>query len=156
MASISDHYISFFLSMRRYRVSHNALPKKITRKYSNNYYFVSLKIYGIPYIKKTRNSVKFRGFSRNYMTRNSGEFRRNFSQFRTEYGIDGSKKTGGIPCRRNSVDTLGMHKVSIITGNSSPPPSQFIMNLITELNENCQAGLDPDPNLSHGKVLAST
>jgi hypothetical protein len=26
------------------------------------------------------------------MTRNSGEFRRNFSQFRTEYGIDGSKK----------------------------------------------------------------
>jgi hypothetical protein len=39
-------------------------------------------------------------------SRNSAEFRRNFSQFRTEYGIDGSKKTDGIPCRRNSVDTL--------------------------------------------------
>jgi hypothetical protein len=56
--------------------------------------------------KKSQNSVKFRGISRNYKTRNSAEFRRNFSQFRTEYGIDGSKKTDGIPCRRNSVDTL--------------------------------------------------
>jgi hypothetical protein len=42
--------------------------------------------------KKSRNSVKFRGISRNYMTWNSAEFRRNFNQFRTEYGIDGSKK----------------------------------------------------------------
>jgi hypothetical protein len=50
--------------------------------------------------KKSRNSVKFRGISRNYRTRNSVEFRRNFSQFRTEYGIDGSKKN-----RRNSVST---------------------------------------------------
>ncbi len=50
--------------------------------------------------KKSRNSVKFRGISWNYRTRNSGEFRRNFSQFRTEYGIDGSKKN-----RRNSVST---------------------------------------------------
>ena len=48
--------------------------------------------------KKSRNSVKFRGISRNYMTRSSAEFRRNCSQFRTEYGIDGSKKN-----RRNSV-----------------------------------------------------
>jgi hypothetical protein len=62
--------------------------KKITKKYSNNY------------LKKVTESVKFRGISRNYMTRNSGEFRRNFSQFRTEYGIDGSKKN-----RRNSVST---------------------------------------------------
>jgi hypothetical protein len=56
--------------------------------------------------KKSRNSVKSRGISRNYPTRNSSEFRRNFCQFRTEYGIDGSKKTDGIPCRQNSVDTL--------------------------------------------------
>ncbi len=38
--------------------------------------------------------------SRNYTTWNSAEFRRNFNQFRTEYGIDGSKKN-----RRNSVST---------------------------------------------------
>ncbi len=50
--------------------------------------------------KKSQNSVKFRGISRNYTTRNSAEFRRNFIQFRTEYGIDGSKKN-----RRNSVST---------------------------------------------------
>ncbi len=42
--------------------------------------------------------MKFRGISRNYTTRNSAEFRQNCSQFRTEYGIDGSKKN-----RRNSV-----------------------------------------------------
>ncbi len=48
--------------------------------------------------KKSRNSVKFRGISRNHTSRNSAEFRRNCSQFRTEYGIDGSKKN-----RRNSV-----------------------------------------------------
>jgi len=48
--------------------------------------------------KKSRNSVKFRGISWNYTSRNSPEFRRNCSQFRTEYGIDGSKKNG-----RNSV-----------------------------------------------------
>ena len=48
--------------------------------------------------KKSRNSVKFRGISRNYTSRNSPEFRWNCSQFRTEYGIDGSKKNG-----RNSV-----------------------------------------------------
>jgi hypothetical protein len=59
---------------------------------------VFLEMYGIPYMKKSRNSVKFRGISRNYTTRNSAEIRRNFSQFRTEYGIDGSKKN-----RRNSV-----------------------------------------------------
>jgi hypothetical protein len=52
--------------------------------------------------RDTRNAVheKRRGISRNYTTRNSAEFRRNFSQFRTEYGIDGSKKN-----RRNSVST---------------------------------------------------
>ncbi len=48
--------------------------------------------------KKSRNSVKFRGISRNHTSRNSAEFRRNCSEFRTEYGIDGSKKK-----RRNSV-----------------------------------------------------
>jgi hypothetical protein len=100
-------FLSFFLSF------YETIPgiaqcstKKITKKYSNNYYFVSLEIYGILYMKKV---TEFREIPRNftdYMTRNSGEFRRNFSQFRTEYGIDGSKKTGGIPCGRNSVDTL--------------------------------------------------
>ncbi len=50
--------------------------------------------------KKSRNSVKFRGISRNYTSRNSAEFRRNCSQFRAEYGIDGSKKN-----RRNSVSS---------------------------------------------------
>jgi hypothetical protein len=59
---------------------------------------LQLEIYGIPYMKKSRNSVKFREISRNYTSRNLAEFRRNFSQFRTEYGIDGSKKN-----RRNSV-----------------------------------------------------
>ncbi len=42
--------------------------------------------------EKSRNSVKFRGISRNYTWRNSAEFRRNFSQFRPEYGIDRSDK----------------------------------------------------------------
>jgi hypothetical protein len=50
--------------------------------------------------KKSRNSLKFRGISRNYRTRNLPGIPRNFSQFRTEYGIDGSKKN-----RRNSVST---------------------------------------------------
>ncbi len=50
--------------------------------------------------KKSRNSVKFRGISQNYTSRNLSEFRRNCSQFRTEYVIDGSKKK-----RRNSVST---------------------------------------------------
>ncbi len=63
-----------------------------------NFLCVSLEIYGIPYMKKSRNSVKFREISRNYTSRNSAEFRQNCSQFRTEYGIDGSKKK-----RRNSV-----------------------------------------------------
>ncbi len=49
---------------------------------------------------KSRNSVKFRGISRNYRTRNSAEFRGILGQCRTEYGIDGSKKN-----RRNSVST---------------------------------------------------
>jgi hypothetical protein len=92
-------FLSFFLSMTqyRYRLSHNALPKTITKKYSNNCYLVSLEKYGIPYMKKV---TEFREIPRNYKTRNSGEFRRNFSQFRTEYGIDGSKKN-----RRNSAST---------------------------------------------------
>jgi hypothetical protein len=60
-----------------------------------NFLCVSLEIYGIPYMKKV---TEFREISRNYTSRNSAEFRRNCSQFRTEYGIDGSKKS-----RRNSV-----------------------------------------------------
>ncbi len=56
---------------------------------------VFLEIHGILYMKKV---TEFRGISRNYSSRNSAEFRRNFSQFRTKYGIDGSKKN-----RRNSV-----------------------------------------------------
>jgi hypothetical protein len=63
---------------------------------SKLYQLYFLEIYGILYIKKV---TEFRDFSRNYTTRNSAEFRRNFSQFRTEYGIDGSKKTW------NSVST---------------------------------------------------
>jgi hypothetical protein len=51
-------------------------------------------------MKKSRNSVKFRGISRNNSSRNSVEFRRNFSQFRTGYEIDESKKN-----RRNSMST---------------------------------------------------
>jgi hypothetical protein len=39
-------------AMRRYQVSHNAVSNKITKKYSNNFYLVSLEIYGIPYMKK--------------------------------------------------------------------------------------------------------
>ncbi len=39
---------------------------------------------------------EFREIPRNLtelpVTRNSAEFRRNFNQFRTEYGIDGSEK----------------------------------------------------------------
>jgi hypothetical protein len=62
---------------------------------------VPVEIWGIPYIKKV---AEFReipqNYNYNYKTRNSAEFRRNFSQFRTEYGIDGSKKN-----RRNSVST---------------------------------------------------
>ncbi len=58
VGEINNLFFSFFLSMRRYRVSHNALPKKITKKYSNNYYLVSLDIYGIPYIKKVTESKK--------------------------------------------------------------------------------------------------
>ncbi len=53
--------------------------------------------------------MEFREISRNftelYHTKFSG-IQRNFSQFRAEYGIDGSKKTDGIMCRRNSADTL--------------------------------------------------
>ncbi len=88
-------FLSFFLSYETIPGIAQCSTKKITKKYSNNYYLVALEIYGTPYMKKV---AEFR--------RNSGEFRRNFSKFRTEYGIDGSKKTGAIPCRRNSVDTL--------------------------------------------------
>jgi hypothetical protein len=45
--------------------------------------------------------TEFREIPRNFTELyDSAEFRRNFSQFRTEYGIDGSKKN-----RRNSVST---------------------------------------------------
>ncbi len=68
--------------------------KKKQKKFWDNWYVIlfQLEIYGTPFMTKSRNSVKFRGISRNYNSRNSAEFRRNFSQFRTEYGIDGSKK----------------------------------------------------------------
>jgi hypothetical protein len=46
------------------------------------------------------------GDIRNSVHKKSHGIPRNFSQFRTEYGIDGSKKTGGIPCRRNTEDTI--------------------------------------------------
>jgi hypothetical protein len=62
---------------------------------------VVLEIYEIPYMKKV---TEFRE-----IPRNSAEFHRNCSQFRTEYGIDGGKKTDGIPCRRNSMDTLTVY-----------------------------------------------
>jgi hypothetical protein len=74
------------------------VPLRLVNTAFVNFLCVSLEIYGIPYMKKSRNSVKFREISRNYRSRNSAEFRRNCSLFRTEYGIDGSKKN-----RRNSV-----------------------------------------------------
>jgi hypothetical protein len=87
--------------------------KKKQKKFWGNWYVVPFKT--VP-TRDIRNSVhekvtEFREIPRNftefYTSRNSAEFRWNFSQFRTEYGIDGSKKkTDGIPCRRNSVDTL--------------------------------------------------
>ena len=64
--------LSFFLHMRRYRVSHNALPKKNTKKYSNNYYLVSLEIYGIPYMTKV---TEFREIPRNFTELYDTEFR---------------------------------------------------------------------------------
>jgi hypothetical protein len=79
-----------------------------------------LEIYGIPYMKKSRNSVKFRGISRNYTSRNSAEFRRNFSQFRTEYGIDGSKKN-----RRNSVSTEFRGHPMYVVGQPSRVQNSF-------------------------------
>jgi hypothetical protein len=42
--------------------------------------------------------TEFREIPRNFTELYDTEFRRNFNQFRTEYGIDGSKKN-----RRNSV-----------------------------------------------------
>jgi hypothetical protein len=64
--------LSFFLSMRRYRLSHNTLPKTITKKYSNNYYLVSLEIYGIPYMKKV---TEFREIPQNFTESYDTEFR---------------------------------------------------------------------------------
>jgi hypothetical protein len=58
--------------MRRYRVTHNTVPKKITKKYSNNYYLVSLEIYGIPYMKKV---TEFREIPRNFTELYDTEFR---------------------------------------------------------------------------------
>ncbi len=62
-----------------------------------------------------RNSIheKSNGIPRNFTEFYHTEFSgipRNRRQFRTEYGIDGSKKAGGIPCRRNSVDTLDIRR----------------------------------------------
>ena len=72
--------------------------------------------------KKSRNSAKFRGISRNYTSRNSAEFRRNFSQFRTEYGIDGSEKN-----RRNSVSTeFRGHPISLAGRYDNPLPIRFL------------------------------
>jgi hypothetical protein len=62
-----------------------SFPAFWTKKMEETFFCASLDIYGIPYMKRTRNSAEFRGI---------------FSQFRTEYGIDGSKKN-----RRNSVST---------------------------------------------------
>ncbi len=53
-----------------------------------------------------RNSAEFRGISRNFaefrgISRNFAEFRRNLAEITSEV-----KKFRGIPCWRNSVDTL--------------------------------------------------
>jgi hypothetical protein len=59
-----------------------------------------LEIYGIPYMKKVMEFGEIPwNFTELYDTELSG-IPRNFSQFCTEYGIDGSKKN-----RRNSVST---------------------------------------------------
>ncbi len=58
--------------MRRYRVSHNDVPKKITKKYSNNFYLVYLEIYGIQYMKKV---TEFHEIPRNFTELYDTEFR---------------------------------------------------------------------------------
>ncbi len=82
--------------------------------------------------EKVTESVKFRGISRNYTQRNSAEFRRNFSQFRTEYGIDGSKKN-----RRNSVSTD-------FRGTPTAQPLIFCLSLIFLLPLTGTRGLQGD------------
>jgi hypothetical protein len=76
-----------------------------------------LEIYGILYMKKV---IEFCEILRNFTElydMASAEFLRNF-----EYGIDGSKKTDGIPCRRNSVDTLSV-------GQTQPDEFQRVIPL---------------------------
>jgi hypothetical protein len=96
---------------RRYVHSEPKKSQKIQRKLL----CVSFWRYGIPYMQKV---TEFQEIT----TRNSAEFRRNFSQFRTEYGIDESKKTDGIQCGRNSVDTLVLGTVAgTVTGSEGTP-----------------------------------
>jgi hypothetical protein len=90
---------------------------------------VSLEIYEILYCTYMKKVTEF-GISRNYTTRNSAEFRRNCSQFRTEYGIDGSKKTDGIPCRRNSVDTLPVNEIHCTGHQENIPQSREVTELL--------------------------
>ncbi len=59
--------------------------------------------------------------SRNYTTRNSAEFRRNCSQFLTEYGIDGSKKN-----RRNSVSAWFRGHPTLDWGRSEVTRTVFL------------------------------
>jgi len=80
--------------------------------------------------KKSRNSAKFRGISRNYTSRNSAEFRRNCSQFRTEYGIDGSKKN-----RRNSV--LAEFRGHPNRHPALKPRVSFSHKICCDINVNC-------------------
>jgi hypothetical protein len=64
-----------FTKTRVYKFGHGyrtMLYKKITKKYSNNFYLVSLEIYGIPYMKKV---AEFREIPRNFTELYDTEFR---------------------------------------------------------------------------------
>ena len=61
---------------------------------------VFLEIQGIPYMKKV---TEFREIPRNYTTRNSAGILTTSARNTEQTEV---KKTDGIPCRRNSVDTL--------------------------------------------------
>jgi hypothetical protein len=54
------------------------IPLRLAKKYSNNFYLVSLEIYGIPFMKKVR---KFREIPRNFTELYDTEFRGILAEF---------------------------------------------------------------------------
>ncbi len=65
-------FLSFFLSYETIPGIAQCSTKKITKKYSNNYYLVSLEIYEIPYMKKV---TEFSEIPRNFTELYDTEFR---------------------------------------------------------------------------------